>query len=138
MKDLSSIDASLVVRTDYSDEPGWDRICREIEAPVGEFRAYVCFVNDPDFEGLSVDELTTLGQRGGDRSFMFVVDRASLSDAEHPILVLDLADEPGRTFRVVPREMWSVENNLSLANMDFMEFADNVDADGVFREFPDT
>jgi hypothetical protein len=26
-----------------------------------------------------------------------------------------------------------VENNLSLANMDFDEFADAVDADGVFR-----
>jgi hypothetical protein len=29
-----------------------------------------------------------------------------------------------------------VENNLSLANMDFHEFADNVGADGVFRGFP--
>jgi uncharacterized protein DUF6924 len=31
--------------------------------------------------------------------------------------------------------MWGVENNLSLANMDFEEFADSVDADGVFRGF---
>jgi len=67
---------------------------------------------------------------------MFVVDRASLADVEHPVLVLDLADEPGRIFRVVPREMWSVENNLSIANMDWLDFADSVDADGVFRGFP--
>jgi hypothetical protein len=31
--------------------------------------------------------------------------------------------------------MWSVENNLSLANMDFDEFADAVDAAGIFRGF---
>jgi hypothetical protein len=49
-----------------------------------------------------------------------------------------LYEEPGRTFRVIPSEMWSVENNLSVANMDFYEFADNVDLDGVFRGFPES
>jgi len=34
--------------------------------------------------------------------------------------------------------MCSVENNLSIANMDFSEFADNVDKDGIFRGFPDS
>jgi hypothetical protein len=29
-----------------------------------------------------------------------------------------------------------IENNLSLANMDFEEFAEAVDPDGVFRGFP--
>jgi hypothetical protein len=57
--------------------------------------------------------------------------------AEHPILVLDLADELGRIFRVVPREVSSIDNNLSIANMDWSDFADNVDADGVFHGFPD-
>lgn len=137
MKDLPNSTDALVVRTDFSDEAAWARICSEIEAPVGEFRAYVSFVSDPDFDGLSIGALTSLGQRGAYRSFLFVVDRASSADPEHPILVLDLADEPGRTFRVVPREMWGVENNLSLANMDFSEFVDGADADGVFRGFPD-
>ncbi len=67
---------------------------------------------------------------------MFVVDHVSLTDAEHPILVLDLGDEPGRAFRVVPREMWGIENNLSIANLSFFEYADSVDADGVFRGLP--
>jgi hypothetical protein len=31
--------------------------------------------------------------------------------------------------------MWGIENNLSTANMDFAEFADEVDDDGVFRGF---
>jgi hypothetical protein len=32
--------------------------------------------------------------------------------------------------------MWGVENNLSIANMDFEEFADAVGPDGIFRGFP--
>jgi Domain of unknown function (DUF6924) len=31
--------------------------------------------------------------------------------------------------------MWSVENNLSIANMDFEDFADATDDDGIFRGF---
>ncbi|WBC08931.1 hypothetical protein [Micromonospora sp. WMMA1947] len=49
---------------------------------------------------------------------------------------LDLVHEPGRWFRVLPAEMWSVEDNLSIGNMDFFEFADAADPDGVFRGFP--
>ena len=93
-------------------------------------------VSDPTFDGLTVTELISLAQRGPYRTFLFVVDHVTLTDPEHPILVLDLADEPGRTFRVVPSEMWGIENNLSIANMDFAEFAESTDADGVFRGFP--
>lgn len=32
--------------------------------------------------------------------------------------------------------MWGVENNLSLANMDYADFAANVDPDGILRGFP--
>jgi hypothetical protein len=32
--------------------------------------------------------------------------------------------------------MWNIENNLSLANMIFDEFAMAVNHDGVFRGFP--
>ena len=137
MKDLPDSENALVVRTDFSDKAAWARICREIEAPVGEFRAYVSFVSDPEFAGLDAATLTSLGQRNPDWACLFVVDGVTLADPEYPILVLDLADEPERPFRVIPREMWSVENNLSIANMDFAEFADGADADGVFRGFPD-
>ncbi|GAB4214988.1 MAG: hypothetical protein OHK0012_14070 [Synechococcales cyanobacterium] len=60
----------------------------------------------------------------------------TLSNPEQPILVVDLIHEPGRTFRVIPGEIWAVENNLSIANMDFHDFANSVDPDGVFRGFP--
>ena len=66
---------------------------------------------------------------------MFIVDARAIAHPDHPIVVVDVYDEPGRTFRVIPSEMWAVENNLSLANMDFAEFAEAVDQDGIFRGF---
>jgi hypothetical protein len=41
----------------------------------------------------------------------------------------------GRTFRSVPQEVEPIVANLSISNMDFFEFADRADADGVFRGF---
>ena len=96
------------------------------------------FLSDPEYEGLSAERLTTLVPKGSGQTFMFIDDRIVLSHSEHPILVVDLYDEPGRTFRVIPSEMWSIENNLSIANMEFHEFADNVDRDGIFRGFPES
>jgi hypothetical protein len=49
--------------------------------------------------------------------------------------VVDLHRQRGRTFRAIPSQIRAIENNLSLANMDFAEFADNAGADGVFRGF---
>ena len=49
--------------------------------------------------------------------------------------MVDLWREPGREFRAVPAAVQAVENNLSIANMDFAEFAGAVDEDGIFRGF---
>jgi Domain of unknown function (DUF6924) len=137
MKNLPKTKNALVLRVDFSDEAAWESIRTAILEPVGEFRAYVEFVSDPAFSGIGVHDLLTLQAESSYRSFMFVVDQMALTHPDHPILVLDLLSEPGRTFRVVPSEMWGVENNLSLANMDFAEFADSVDPDGIFRGFPE-
>jgi len=58
-----------------------------------------------------------------------------MTDEEHPVLVLDSFNPEVKTFRVIPSEAWGVENNLSLANMDYSEFADAADPNGVFRGF---
>jgi len=92
-------------------------------------------ISDPAFSGLTPENVVSLSA-GSNRSFVFLVDSQAVSSPEHPILVVDLHSEPGRTFRVIPSEMWGVENNLSLANMDFDEFANAVDDDEVFRGFP--
>ncbi len=139
MKPLPNSEQSLLLRTDFSDDAAWEAVCAAIQEPNEEgFKAYVDCISDPTYAGLTVEQLVALAPKGGDRTFVFLVDRLTLTHPERPILVVDLYDEPGRTFRVIPREMWGVENNLSIANMDYHEFADSVDPDGVFRGFPET
>jgi hypothetical protein len=125
---------SLLLRTDFSDEAAWAALCAAIQSPVGEFgfRASVSCVSDRAFDGATLEQVVSLARDAGHR-FAFVADRVALADPEQAVLVVDLGDAPGRTFRVIPSEAWGVENNLSLANMGFEEFADAVDRDGVFR-----
>ena len=100
------------------------------------FTASLDCVSDRQFDGLTVEQLVALAAQGGNRTFAFIADRMTLASPEFPVLVVDLYDEPGRTFRVIPGEMWGVENNLSIANMAYHEFAESVDPDGIFRGFP--
>jgi hypothetical protein len=137
MKPLPKTGHSLVLRTDFSDDAAWDGVCAAIQEPNEDgFKAYVDCISDRTHAGLTVEQLITLAPKGGDHVFAFIVDRVTVANPERPVLVIDLYTEPGRSFRVIPREMWGVENNLSLANMDYNEFADSVDPDGVFRGFP--
>ena len=135
MKKPFSSGQTLLLRTDFSDDAAWAALCEAIRAPSEDgFQSRVECVDDPAFDGLSVEQL--IAHADEDHTFAFVADLVSLTNPERPVLVVDLYDQPGRTFRVIPREMWGVENNLSLTNMDYGEFADNVDGDGVFRGFP--
>jgi hypothetical protein len=133
---LPATPAALVLRTDFSDGAAWDAVCTAsaAESPEG-FMAGLSFVSDPAFADLTVEQVAAL-TTASYRTFLFIVDHVTVTDPEMPLVVLDMHDEPGRWFRVVPGRTWSVENNLSLANMFFREFADDVDADGVFRGFP--
>ncbi len=91
-------------------------------------------MSDLSYDGLTVERLTNIVDNE-EHSFICEARRITLTDLEQPILVIDCYDRPGRTFRVIPSEVWGVENNLSIANMDFEEFADNCDRDDVFRGF---
>lgn len=131
-------DESLLIRTDFSDDDAWRAVCEEASAPIpgDEFQAYLTCIDDRRLDGATVDTLLPLVPR----DYFFVADNRTITDSEHPILAVDNGDpeydaKPGNTFRVIPAEMWGPENNLSIANMDFEEFADAADEDGVFRGF---
>ena len=129
------------MRTDFSDEAAWKRVCAAIsepavDEPVDGFEANVEFVSDPEFEGLKPELLPEL-MPDDSQTFAFIVDHITIDEPEHPVLVVDLYNEPGRTFRTISSKMWAVENNLSIGNMGFEEFAEAVGRDGVFRGFPE-
>jgi hypothetical protein len=138
--DSSGLLVALVLRTDFSDDAVWESVCAAIQKPDEElrFRANVQCVNDRDYDSLTVEQLLPLVPEG--MIFLFIADRIALNDPEHPILVVDLHDEPGRTFRVVPSFVWAVEQNLGLgfgSDVEFHELADNADPDGILRGFTD-
>ena len=142
MTKLPNLENPLLLRTDFADDAAWAAVCEAVQAKSEQgFQAQVECVSDPAFDGLTVDQLMTLITEPADDDwgFVFLVDRLTLTHLESLVLVVDLDEheQPGRTFRVIPAEMWAVENNLSIANMDFEDFADAVDEDGVFRGFPE-
>lgn len=96
-------------------------------------------MNDSAFEGLTAEGLKV--EQRGQAMVSFLADETTLSSTEHPILAvwvlprLDGDHRDYRPFRVVPAELWSVENNINLGNMDWMAFASSVGGDGAFRGF---
>lgn len=133
-------DNPWVIRTDFRDDAKWAAVCDEVAAPVREFGedfyAYLRFVDSQEYKDLDADQVIARINSTYRHTFVFIVDAVTLDAPEHPILVVDLYGDSARKFRAIPTQIQGIENNLSIANMDFEEFADSVDADGVFRGFP--
>ena len=104
-----------------------------------EFAAHLTCIDNREYDGMTIENLLeAIGEPPP--YYAFVVDAETVQNPDAPIVCVHTGtDEPerprGRTFRVIPSEMHAVENNLSIANSDFEDFADNVDADGVYRGF---
>src|SRR6266496_2374017 len=113
-------------------------ISAAIRKPVGEFGflAYVDFLDDKQYADITKDQLLASIPKNYNHSFIIVVDKIAISNSEYPLLIVDLYEKSGREFRAIPSQIQGIENNLSIANMDFEEFADSADEDGVFRGFP--
>jgi hypothetical protein len=138
MKMLPNSEFAQVVRTDFSDQAAWDAIRAGIRTPDPQFGfvAYVEYIEDREYDGIDIAQLLTLVPADYNHSFIFLADREAVVLPDHLLLVVDFFSQPGKSFRVILPEVWAIENNLSIANMDFDDFADNVDPDGVFRGFP--
>lgn len=147
-----------VVRTDFTGNDTWEAVKRLISAlqkdPLSEmeFQANVRFVEEPSFANLSGEQVVHALPDGYPGFFVFLQDRETSKSREHSLLVVGFSprgDDPSllerspsqapnsdiQTFRAVPAAIQAIENNLSIGNMDFKDFAGSVDSDGVFRGF---
>ncbi|MEV4127475.1 hypothetical protein [Nocardia sp. NPDC049707] len=136
MADLPS--KSVLVRTWFGDDTAWGSLVRETLTPSKEgFLAYTTLVNDPVFEGLSPEALKA--KHPGGAIVSFLADEITLTDPEHPILAVwvlppqDYDQGDYKPFRVVPAELSSVDTNINDANLDWEDFANRVDTDGIYR-----
>lgn len=138
MKPIPETEQAPVLRTDFSNQAAWETIRAEISKPVGifRFRANVSFIDDIEYANISKDQILGLIPPDYSHSFIVVVDQIAISPPEHPLLIIDLFELSGNTFRAIPSSIQGIENNLSIGNMDFEEFAQHADQNGVFRGFP--
>lgn len=135
MNKLPSTAGTTVLRTDFSDPAAWDRLQVTLATPTEEdFLAGVTFIDDPAYGDLTDQQVLECVPDDYTHAILVVADNVALAATELPLLVVD-PRRHDRAIRVVATELWSIENNLSLANMDFEEFAANVDGDGIFRGF---
>ncbi|GAA1873296.1 hypothetical protein GCM10009836_62860 [Pseudonocardia ailaonensis] len=135
---LPAVHATALIRTDFADDAAWALAVTRLTTPnESGFVASLAVLEEERFAGATVVDLLELATPSWSRNWacLFVVDGETLASDDLPVLVVGLRREDrGRTFRVVARELWSVENNLSISNLDFRDFAGSTE-DGVFRGF---
>jgi hypothetical protein len=125
-----------LVRTDFASDQAWDEVSDEAQREYEEgFRAYIEPISDPTFAGATWERVkAALPANDHGPAVLFIADGAALTLPDHPVLVVDLLDDR-QPFRCIPSELWSIENNLNIANMDWEDFADAVGEGNVFRGF---
>ncbi|MFC4084123.1 DUF6924 domain-containing protein [Amycolatopsis samaneae] len=136
-------DGALVIRTDFTHPRAWEELSDLLRGLTSEgLLTEVRVVDDSRYEGMTTQQLLTLVPDGGEYAYLAVADGLTTASAEkrpqdRSVLIVDLDDEeePGSTFRALVSELASIDANLSLANLDFAEYADAVGEDGVYRGF---
>jgi len=137
MKSIPATESAQIIRTDFSDQTAWERLTAVVREPADPFIFNMEILDDRDRSGATVEHLLAALPKDYPHSFLVVADSVAISQPDHPLLVIDLIEERGRQFRAIASQVPSIENNLSIANMGFEEFADAVDESGVFRGFPE-
>ena len=128
-------EGGYLIRTDFSDDAAWQATLAAVVARYGIFLGSFHVVDDAANASASKEEIVRRLGPGFDHSYIFLVDSVTLAHPERPVLVVDLYDRPLREFRAIPAEVGAIQINLSLANMDFEDFAGAADPDGIFRGF---
>jgi hypothetical protein len=126
---------SLLVRTEFSSDDAWRAVCDEALREYEDgFRAYLEPVSDSAFDGAPWEAVrAAVPPDDHGAAVLFIADSTTSASPDHPVLVVDLLDGSLRPFRCIPPELWAVENNLNIANMDWESFACEAGEDGVYR-----
>ncbi|GHA70984.1 MULTISPECIES: DUF6924 domain-containing protein [Streptomyces] len=142
LKSLPLTDDTPLIRTDFSDNAAWQALHTAIMTPNEDgFLAHLHIVDNPAYRDVTTEQVVSLAPAGAD--LMIVADQTALTSPEMPLLAVlrneadsdDEAKQDHEELRVIAKELWSIENNISIGNMDWEEFVDACDGDGVFRGF---
>lgn len=124
---------SILVRTCFSEPEAWRDLQRALVTPSEEgFLPYFAELDDMAWKDAAPGEILALA---GELRVVAVADDRALSEPGFPVLVLRREDATTHRVRAIATQLWSIENNLSLFNMDFEEFMEAAGEGGVFRGF---
>jgi hypothetical protein len=137
MKTLPTTETALIIRTDFSDQATWETLTAVLREPEDPFMFNMELLEDRDFDGATAGQLLNALPDDYPHSFIVVADSVSMSESDHPLLLIDLLEDRGREFRAVAAQVPTIDNSLSIGNMSFEEFADLIDETGVFRGIPE-
>ena len=137
MKPVPKTENVPLIRTDFTDDEGWQTVRQKIARPSEEgFIAYVEFIDDPAFRDLDAERLLGLipsSMADFGHPLVILADGTTFRSIEQSLLVIDLDEFRGQRFRALPSQIQAIENNLSTFNVSFDEFARSADPDGVYR-----
>jgi hypothetical protein len=129
---LPATEKVLLVRTDFSNDAAWESLQSDLGKESKESSLSLEFVSNAAMTGLTAKQLPKQIPGHG-QPIAVLADEATFATAEPTLLVVDLQDGPGRSFRTLPACLQEVYDNLSIANMEFAEFIKAAKADGVYR-----
>jgi len=133
---ISTSENALLIRTDFSDQSAWNKLKTAVSEPEDPFIFTMEIVDDRPNSGATVGQVMDALPEDYPHSFIVVADSVAISQPDHPLPVVDLLEERGRQFRAVAAQVSSIDNNISIGNMGFEEFAGLVDETGIFRGIP--
>lgn len=131
-----NISSPYLFRTYFGEGIDWNELSRNLISKYDMgFSANFTMINDKQNQNKTPDQIIKNLPEDYPFGVIFVADSLTFNDRENTVLCIDVLEEPGKSFRVIVSELWGVENNLSIANMDFYEFYESCDENGIFRGF---
>lgn len=127
---------SLMVRTDFSNQKAWKHLVGDARESADPFIFNMEIIDDRANSGATAEQIMTALPPEYPHSFIVIADSDSMSEPDYPLLVVDVTGDAGRRFRALASQIAVIDNNLSIGNMDFEEFAESVDETGIFRGIP--
>ncbi|HEX3789796.1 MAG TPA: hypothetical protein VHW44_18155 [Pseudonocardiaceae bacterium] len=125
---LPESDKPLLLRTDFTDDAAWQALREALGS------AEVTFLDGAGYREVTAYQLMELVPADSPHPVLLVADDATFAGDDRTLLVIDLVDEPGQTFRAMPDAIHTVVGNLFIANMSFADFMNSAAAtDGVYR-----
>jgi len=83
-------DFSLWLRTDFTDDAGWNCLREAVQLPSDKgFLARFGCLNDAEYRGLTIEDLAASAPLRGNHSCVCIVDQVTLTNPERTILVVD-------------------------------------------------